>query len=114
MKPRNILLIALLFIAGPLMVMMYMQNNAAQPKPTVTATAPTSAPATATTAPETAKTSETKSPAATQPARSGKTPWPVKKWPVKEVVLGSTDKKDGFKFQVRLTSLGAAVETIKL
>ncbi len=115
MKPRNILLIALLFIAGPLMVMMYMQNNAAQPEPTTTATAPTSAPATATTAPETAKTSETQSPT-TQPTR-----WPVSinkdedgNEVVYEVVMGSNDKDHGFKLEVCLTSLGAAVKTAKL
>ncbi len=119
MKPRNILLIALLFIAGLLMVMMYMQNKALQPQPTTapTATAPTSAPATATTtAPAETKTSETDSPTATKPVGSGKTTWPVTiiDEPVREVVLGSTDKTQGFKFQVKLTGLGAAVETIKL
>jgi YidC/Oxa1 family membrane protein insertase len=115
-KPRNILFLALLFIAGPLTLMLFMQNKAMQPQPTTapTATAPTSAPATASTAPAKTKAGETNSTTATQPARSAKTRWPVSIEPVKEVVLGSTDEKEGFKFQVKLTSLGAAVETIQL
>ncbi|MCK4626004.1 MAG: YidC/Oxa1 family insertase periplasmic-domain containing protein, partial [Phycisphaerae bacterium] len=121
MNSRNLMLIVLVIVAGPLTLMLYLRGQAA----TMPASAPSAsqpvepsvkkppAPATASTAPAKTKAGETKSPTVTQ-VKSAETPWPVKKRPVHEVVLGSTDKKTGFKFQVQLTSLGAAVKTIKL
>ncbi|MDY7011506.1 MAG: YidC/Oxa1 family insertase periplasmic-domain containing protein [Planctomycetota bacterium] len=115
MKHKNILFVALLFIAGPLTLMLFNQGKKAQSQPT-TATAPTSVTSTtpSTITPAKTKANETKAPRDISPAKSVKTRWPVTKTPVREVVLGSNDKADGFKIQVRLTSLGAAVKTAKL
>lgn len=77
------------------------------------------------TPPTQAATTTTPTPAApTAPAApagsqaAAKTRWPVSKSPVHEVVLGSnekpTDGSPGFKLQVSLTSLGAAIKTAKL
>ncbi|KKM00876.1 hypothetical protein LCGC14_1800030, partial [marine sediment metagenome] len=88
---------------------------AATPAP-ATATAPTIAPRPASPAP----TPATTAPATTAPATATATAsapaatWQYEGHPVREVLLGSVDERDGYAFQVQLTSLGAAVKTLKL
>ncbi len=105
MNYRNLILVGLLIVAGPITPMSYLRGQAT--------TQPASAPAT--------RSAEIKPPAPPAPAgpqTTSQTRWPVSKSPVHEVVLGSNDKptdgSPGFKLQVRLTSLGAAVKTAKL
>ena len=55
---------------------------------------------------------------ATSTAPAGPAPaipaWSLPLLPVKEVLLGSLDQRTGYKFQVQLTTKGAAVKTLKL
>ncbi|MHC4715906.1 MAG: YidC/Oxa1 family insertase periplasmic-domain containing protein [Planctomycetota bacterium] len=84
--------------------------GAEPPKPSAPAARPETKPAVVT----------VPTPSATAPAPSATAPTqPLPKWsvpvqPVREVILGSVDQDTGYKFQVQLTSQGAAVKTLKL
>ncbi len=118
MNYRQLILVVLLIAAGPIMLMWYLQQKPA-------ASIPASAPAASSKPADPAPAATTKPARPTeikplQPAAAAirkepsRTSWPVSKSPVHEIVLGSNDKTDGFKLQVCLTSLGAAVKTAKL
>ena len=99
---KRFIWITLLIAAGSLLLMQHLKAQAAPAAP-ATRSAEIKLPA---------------PPAPASPQTDSQTRWPVSKSPVHEVVLGSNDKptdgSHGFKLQVRLTSLGAAVKTAKL
>ncbi len=130
MNLRRFLWVALIISLGVMLMMAYLQRrvprvgaSATQPAGgTAAQSAPSGAepPAPAATQPQAGKPeTDSPAPAATAPASQPTPPgaaWANTLAPVEQRVLGSLERQEGdyYRMQVRLTSLGAAVESIRL